>query len=360
MLLSDLGAEVVRIDRKEPVDLGMPGDPRLNLLNRNRRSVVVDLKSKQGVDTVKRLVAEADVLVEGFRPGAAERLGLGPEDCMALNPRLVYGRMTGWGQDGPLAQAAAHDINFIALTGSLHAIGEKDGPPVPPLNLVADFGGGALYLALGVVSALLERTESGKGQVVDAAMVDGAASLMTGVFGAIARGTWHNRRGSNILDGGAPWYSTYETRDGKYVSIGPVEGRFYRELLERMGIDPSRVRAQYDREGWPELRQTLAAAFRERTRDEWCATLQEGDCCFAPVLDPLEAPHHPHLKGRGTFAEAFGIMQPAPAPRFSRTPGQISGAPPQPGQHTEEVLLEWGFSQAEVDALVSSQVIGVL
>jgi alpha-methylacyl-CoA racemase len=359
MLLADLGADVIRIDRKEPADLGLSVDPRLNLLNRSRRSIVVDLKSERGKDVVKRLISGADVLVEGFRPGAAERLGFGPDDCFTVNPRLVYGRMTGWGQEGPLAHSAAHDINFAALAGALHTIGPNGGPPVPPLNLVADFGGGALYLAFGIVSALVERARSGRGQVVDAAMVDGVASLMTSVYGALARGAWNNARGSNILDGGAPWYSTYRTRDGKYVSIGPVESRFYRELLVRLGIDPATVPAQHDRAGWPRLRATLERAFAERTRDEWCAVLEGSDCCFAPVLDPTEAPEHPHLKARGTFVEAFGILQPAPAPRFSRTPGSIGAAPARPGQHTVEVLLDWGFPRSEVTELEQSGTIAV-
>ncbi len=358
MLLSDMGAEVVRIDRTEPADLGVPSDPKLNVLNRNRRSVALDLKTAQGVSAAKRLISKADVLVEGFRPGVTERLGLGPDDCLAMNPRLVYGRMTGWGQDGPLAHAAGHDINYIALVGALHAIGPKDGPPVPPINLVGDFGGGALFLALGIVSALLERATSGKGQVVDAAMVDGASLLMASVFGAIARGAWRNARGENMLDGGAPWYSAYETKDGKYVSIGSIEGRFYRELLKRTGIDPNSVRPQHDRNGWPELRAKLAQAFKSRTRDEWCAAMEGSDVCFAPVLDPWEAPQHPHLKSRETFLEAFGVVQPAPAPRFSRSIPKITGAPPAPGEHTEQVLLDWGFSRSEVEALREAQVLG--
>jgi alpha-methylacyl-CoA racemase len=351
MLLSDMGAEVIRVDRLEPSDLGVPSDPRLNILNRNRRSAALDLKTPQGVAAVKRLVAKADVLVEGFRPGVTERLGLGPDDCLAINPRLVYGRMTGWGQDGPLAGAAGHDINYIALTGALHAIGMKDGPPVPPLNLVGDFGGGALYLAFGIVCALLERGTSGKGQVVDAAMIDGASLLMASVFGAMARGAWRNARGDNILDGGAPWYSVYETKDGKFVAIGSIEGRFYRELLKRTNIDPDSVRPQHDRSGWPQLREKLAAAFRTKTRGEWCAAMEGSDVCFAPVLDPWEAPRHPHLQARGTFVEAFGVLQPAPAPRFSRTSPRITAPPPAPGEHTEQVLLDWGFSRAEIDDL---------
>lgn len=358
MLLSDMGAEIIRVDRPEPSDLGPPTDPKLNILNRNRRSAAIDLKKPEGIAAVKRLVAEADVLVEGLRPGVTERLGLGPEDCMAVNPGLVYGRMTGWGQDGPLAQAAGHDINYIALVGALHAIGPKNDAPVPPLNLVGDFGGGALYLAFGIVCALLERAKSGRGQVVDAAMVDGAASLLGSLFSAIARGAWRNARGENYLDGGAPWYSVYETGDGKYVSVGSVEGRFYRKLLECTGVDPASVRPQHDREGWPDLRQKLAAAFKSKTRDEWCALMEGSDICFAPVLDPWEAPNHPHLKARETFVESFGILQPAPAPRFSRSVPIITGAPPVPGEHTDQVLRDWGFSQADIDDLRRAQAIG--
>jgi len=351
MLLSDMGAEIVRVDRPEPGDLGLPSDPRRNVLNRNRRSVAIDLKKPEGVEAVKRLVAQADVLVEGYRPGVTERLGLGPDDCMAINPRLVYGRMTGWGQDGPLAHLAGHDINYIALAGALHAIGPKNGAPTPPLNLVGDFGGGALYLAFGIVCALLERGVSGQGQVVDAAMVDGAASLLASVYGAMARGAWRNERGENVLDGGVPWYSVYETADGKYVSIGAIEARFYRELLRRMGIDESWEGKQHEREAWPQLREKLAAAFRSKTRDEWCEILEGVDVCFAPVLDPWEAPKHPHLQARSSFVEAFGIMQPAPAPRFSRSTPKITGAPPAPGEHTEQVLRDWRFSTSEIDAL---------
>ncbi len=351
MLLSDMGADIVRVDRLEPADVGLPSDPRLDILNRNRRSVALDLKSPVGVEAAKRLVAQADVLVEGYRPGVTERLGLGPEDCMAINPRLVYGRMTGWGQDGPLAKAAGHDINYIALAGALHVIGPQHGAPVPPLNLVGDFGGGALYLALGIACALLERAGSGRGQVVDAAMVDGVASLLASVYGAMARGTWRDGRGENVLDGGAPWYSVYETKDRKYVSVGAVEARFFRELLRRTGIDDAWEQKQHDHRSWPLLREKFAAAFRTRTRDEWCDALEGAEVCFAPVLDPWEAPKHPHLQARASFVEAFGIVQPAPAPRFSRSMSKITGAPPVPGEHTEQVLREWGFSPSDIDSL---------
>lgn len=359
MLLSDMGAEIVRVDRPEPGDLGLPSDPRFNILNRNRRSLAVDLKKPEGVEAVKRLVGQADVLVEGYRPGVTERLGLGPDDCMAINPRLVYGRMTGWGQEGPLAKAAGHDINYIALVGALHAIGPRGGAPVPPLNLVGDFGGGALYLAFGIVCALLERVGSGRGQVVDAAMVDGAASLLASVYGAMARGAWRNGRGENVLDGGAPWYSVYETKDGRYVSVGAVESRFYRELLRRTGIDETWEGKQHDREAWPVLREKFAAAFRAKTRDEWCDALEGADICFAPVLDPGEAPEHPHIEAREIFVEVFGVVQPAPAPRFSRSTPEITGVPPVPGEHTEEVLRDWRFSPSEIDALRRAGAIGL-
>jgi len=351
MLFADMGADVVRIDRTEPSDLGSPADPKYNLLNRSKRSARVDLKTADGVAVVRRLVAQADVLVEGFRPGVTERLGLGPEDCMRLNPRLVYGRMTGWGQEGPLAQAAGHDINYIALAGALDAIGPKGGAPTPPLNLVGDFGGGALFLALGIVSALLECRTSGKGQVVDAAMVDGASTLMTSVYATMARGGWRFERGENLLDGGAPFYSVYETSDGQYVAVGSIESRFYRQLLERIGVDAASLPSQHDRAGWLEVRNRFEEAFRSKTRDEWCKIFESSDACFAPVLSLAEAWHHPHLKERGTLVEVGGVLQPAPAPRFSRTPSGIKGLPAAPGQHTNEVLQSWGFSASEIETL---------
>lgn len=351
MLLADMGADVIRIDRTEPSDLGSPADPKYNLLNRSKRSARVDLKTADGVAVVRRLVARADVLVEGFRPGVTERLGVGPEDCMKLNPRLVYGRMTGWGQEGPLAQAAGHDINYIAVAGALDAIGPKGGAPAPPLNLVGDYGGGALFLALGIVSALLECRTSGKGQVVDAAMVDGASTLMTSVYATMARGGWHFERGENMLDGGAPFYSVYETSDGQYVAVGSIESRFYRQLLERTAVDAASLPPQHDRASWLEVRQRLEEAFRSRTRDEWCKIFEGSDACFAPVLSLAEARHHPHLKERGTLVELDGVVQPAPAPRFSRTPSGIKGPPAVPGQHTNEVLQSWGFSASEIEAL---------
>jgi alpha-methylacyl-CoA racemase len=345
MLLADMGADVVRIDRTEAADLGTPTEARFALLARGRRSIALDLKKPEDVKVAKALVAKADALVEGFRPGVMERLGLGPDEMLKLNPRLVYGRMTGWGQEGPLAQAAGHDINYISLVGALNAIGQKNGPPVPPLNLVGDFGGGALYLAFGLACGLLEAKKSGKGQVVDAAMVDGAASLITGLFGGTASGAWVNARGSNFVDGGAHFYGAYETKDEKYISIASIEVRFYEELLERLGMKDQIKTKQRDRAGWEAAKEQLAALFKTKTRDEWCKILEGTDVCFAPVLDVKEAMQHPHNKARGTFIEVDGIPQPGPAPRFSRTKPVVSRPPSRPGQHTDEVLSSWGVSR---------------
>ena len=313
MMLSDMGADALRIDRIVDSDSGVKGmEPRFNLINRGRRSVAMDLKNPRAVEAVKRLVARADALTEGFRPGVAERLGLGPQVCLGLNPRLVYGRITGWGQEGPLAQATGHDINYIALTGALHAIGRKDAPPTPPLNLVGDFGGGAMFLAFGIACALVEARTSGRGQVVDAAMVDGVSTLLTLVHGMRAAGEWTDERGSNRLDSGTPWYDVYETLDGKWISVGANELRFYKLLLEQLGLDEAALPDRDDRSGWPFLRSRFSEAFRQRTRDEWCHLLEGTDVCFAPVLNLGEAPHHPHLKERGTFVEVDEIVQPAP------------------------------------------------
>jgi alpha-methylacyl-CoA racemase len=341
MLLSDMGADIVRIDRPNAIDLGVPIDPRFDLLRRGRRSVVLDLKSAAGLQTAKRLVAKADILIEGFRPGVMERLGLGPDTCLALNRRLVYGRITGWGQDGPLANAVGHDIDYIALAGVLGAIGPRDGAPVPPLNLVGDYGGGALYLAFGVVCALLEARTSGDGQVVDAAMVDCAASLNTGTYGQLANGTWTDARGSNALDGGAPWYSAYETADREYVCVGAIEPRFYADLLRRLGLDAEDLPAQHDRAGWPRLRERFAVVFRTRTRAEWQAALEGTDACFAPVLSLAEAAAHPHNAARGTFVHIDGVLQPGPAPRFSRTTAEIRSGPTPAGTGGEDALKDW-------------------
>jgi len=346
MLLADMGAEVLRIDRREPVDLGVPIDRRVELLLRGRRTIAVDLKKRAGVTLVLDLVARADALIEGFRPGVTERLGLGPAECLARNARLVYGRMTGWGQDGPLASAVGHDIDYIGLAGVLDAIGPA-GTPVPPLNLVADYGGGGAYLAIGVLAGIISARTTGAGQVVDAAMIDGAASLLTSVFAQMANGTWNEERGTNILDGGAPWYSVYETADQKHIAVGALERRFYAELLRRLEITDHRADDQYDRARWPALRERLASIFRSRTRDEWSALLEGTDVCFAPVLSAKEAMAHPHNRARGTFVEIDGVPQPSPAPRFSRTPSRA-------GRVTTTAdtaaLKDWGVDPALIDA----------
>ena len=354
MLLSDLGADVLRIERPEPVDLGLPTPREFDLLARGRHSVALDLKNPAGVGAVKALVRRADVLIEGFRPGVTERLGLGPDECLAINPRLVYGRVTGWGQEGPLASAAGHDIDYIALTGTLHSIGSRNGPPIPPANLVGDFGGGGVYLAFGVVSALLERANSGKGQVVDAAVVDGAASLMTGMYGRKAAGAWTDRRGENDLDGGTPWYSVYETADARYVSVGAIEERFYRELIGRLGLDAEMLPDRRDRAGWPRLQERFAEVFRTKTREEWVRVMEGSDACFAPVLSLEEAPQHPHNQARRTFVEVDGVVQPAAAPRFSRTPGRIQHGPAQTEATAAAALREWGVPAKEIADLMKS------
>jgi alpha-methylacyl-CoA racemase len=358
MMLADMGADVLRVDRTGPADLGLPVDARFNVLNRGRRSVALDLKNPAAVAALKRLVAEADGLVEGFRPGVMERLGLGPDACLAVNPRLVYGRMTGWGQDGPMAAAAGHDINYIALAGVLHSIGRKGGAPVPPLNLVGDFGGGGMYLAFGMVCALLEAGRSGRGQVVDAAMVDGAASLAAAVFGLRAMGIWNDERGDNILDSGAPWYDVYETQDGRYVAIGSIEARFYADLLRLTGLEGEALPSQRDKARWGELRARLTEVFKQKTREEWCRILESSDVCFAPVLSLTEAPAHPHNRARGTFVEVEGVVQPGPAPRFSRTPAAIQRPPARPGEHTEEALHDWGFTADDLAALRAQGALG--
>ncbi len=350
MMLSDMGAEVIRIDRGSAPDLGVDIPPLCNVTNRGRRSAVLDLKSPDGIAALKRLAAQADALIEGFRPGVMERLGVGPEELLAVNPRLVYGRITGWGQDGPLAKAAGHDLNYIALGGMLHAIGPADRP-LPPLNLIGDYGGGALYLAFGMVCALLERGRSGKGQVVDAAMVDGTASLGAALYGLMQAGLWRDRRASNLLDGGAPWYGTYETKDGKHIAIGPVEPRFYETMLDLLGLDDEALRDRGE-SNWERLRAAFTEVFRTRTRDEWCALLEGTDACFAPVLSMAEAPHHPHMAARGAFVEVGGVVQPAPAPRFSRSSPAVQGPPPMPGEHTRDILADWGFSPEDIARLV--------
>ena len=358
MLLAELGADVVRVDRLTDSGLGIDMAPEHHLLNRSRPSIAIDLKHPGGTATVLRLVERADALIEGFRPGVTERLGLGPEECAARNPRLVYGRVTGWGQEGPLARAAGHDLNYIALTGALDAIGRRGGPPTPPLNLVGDYGGGALYLALGVVAALLEARESGTGQTVDAAMIDGAASLMTSAYALRAAGVADGPRGENVLDSGAHYYDVYETSDGRYVSIAPVEPKFYAELLDRIGLDPDDAPHSANRDDWPKSKARLAALFRSRTRDEWRDILEGTDACFAPVLGMDEVHRHPHNAARGTFVERDGIVQPNAAPRFDRTPGAIRCSPPASGSATRAVLADWGFAPAEIDELATLGVIG--
>ena len=353
MILADLGAEVVRIERKLPAGAKPASelfDPKIDILNRSRRVVSLDLKKPEGLAAAKQLAASADVLIEGFRPGVMERLGLGPDDCLAANPRLVYGRMTGWGQTGPLANSAGHDINYLSLSGALHAIGEPGGKPVVPLNLVADCGGGAMLLVVGVLAAALEARTSGKGQVVDAAMTDGSALLMTMMYTLKAMGNWTQERGSNLLDGGAHFYDTYRCADGKYISIGPIEAQFYTLFLQKTGITDPDFKQQWERARWPELKTRLAAHLETRTRDEWCALLEGSDACVAPVLDMDEAPEHPHNQARGTFIEVGGVIQPAPAPRFSRSiPAQPR--PPVVGATGADVLSDWGFAPDEIDAL---------
>lgn len=352
MLLADMGAEVIRVDRAAAVvPVGDSTPPPLDLMNRGRPSIGVDLKSPEGVEVVLRLVDQADALIEGFRPGVVERLGLGPEVCLARNPRLVFGRMTGWGQEGPLAEVAGHDINYIALSGALHPVGRRDSPPAPPLNLVGDFGGGAMYLAFGLLCGLLEASRSGEGQVVDAAMVDGSAHLMTMFHSMKAMGFWTDEREANLLDGGAHFYDCYETADAKFVAIGPIEPKFWAELRRLAGLESAEWDAQMDRSGWGERKSALAEVFRSRTRDEWCELLEGSDACFAPVLDLDEAPGHPHNRARGVFTEVAGVTQPAPAPRFSRTPGGIASPPAHPGQHTDSVLRSWGFEPGEIERL---------
>jgi alpha-methylacyl-CoA racemase len=354
MMLSDMGADVLRLDRagsvREPT-----GEPSGDILNRGRRSVGLDLKSADGIATALRLVEGADALVEGFRPGVMERLGLGPDVCLARNPSLVYGRMTGWGQEGPMAHAAGHDINYIALAGSLAPLGRKGEKPTAPLNLVGDFGGGGMLLAFGVACALVERGTSGKGQVVDAAMVDGAAILMTMIHGMRQTPFWNEEeRGTNLLDTGAHFYDTFETADGKYVSIGSIEPQFYAELLEKTGLAGEELPRQMDREQWPAMKERLEKIFKTKTRDQWCEIMEGSDVCFAPVLEMSEAPDHPHVRARDTFVELGGKVQPAPAPRFSRTAPEIQSLPANPGQHTDEALTDWGFGASEIATLRES------
>jgi alpha-methylacyl-CoA racemase len=343
MLFADMGADVIRIDRK-----GGRAPSQMEIYLRGRKTVALDLKKPEAVEAALKLIEKADALIEGFRPGVMERLGLGPEVCLKRNAKLVYGRMTGWGQTGPLANAAGHDINYIALSGALHAMGNNGQKPVPPLNLVGDFGGGALYLAFGIACGIIEAKNSGKGQVVDAAMTDGAASLMTMFYGMSASGFWQDQRGSNMLDSGAHFYDTYETKDGKFVAIGSIEPQFYKELMEKTGITDPAFTAQMDRSAWPALKEKLAAVIKTKTRDEWDAIMLGSDVCYAPVLSLSEAPKHPHNVARQTFVEVGGVTQPAPAPRFSRTVPETKPVVPVDNQGS---FAAWGMSKSDIEAL---------
>lgn len=357
MLLADMGADVLRVDRLTASDLGVATPTKLDLLNRSKRSIAVDLKSEQGLATVKELIAKADVVIEGFRPGVMEKLGLGPDVCLQLNPRLVFGRMTGWGQDGPLSQSAGHDINYIAITGVLNAIGRRDQPPSIPLNVVGDFAGGSLYLAMGILAAVIQARSSGLGQVVDAAIVDGVANLLTMQRSFDQMGAWPTERGRGFLSGGAPYYDVYETSDGLFVSIGSVEKKFYEELLQKLGLENEALPKQNDQRGWDVLRERFAAVFKTRTQAEWCAVFEGSDACFAPVLDMNEAVTHPHNVARRLFTEVEGVLNPQPAPRFSRTPSAISRPPSKTGADADAALPDWGFSAEQIATLKRDRVI---
>lgn len=372
MFLADLGAEVLRVDRPGPrrgaevLSQGgaqragsaggspYPGDPRHDLLNRGKRSAIIDLRQPAGAEVVRVLAARADVLLEGFRPGVAERLGVGPDDCRAGNPRLVYGRMTGWGQDGPLARTAGHDLTYLAATGVLHALGPAGGPPAAPANLLGDYGGGGMLLAAGVLAALWRAQRSGAGQVVDAAVVDGATLLATQLYGLRHGGLWRDERGTNLLDGGAPFYAVYPAADGRYLAVGALEPRFFAELVTRLGLDPAQLPEQYDVSGWARLRTLLGERLATRTRDEWVAVFAGSDACVAPVLDWDEAAAHPQLSAREVLVEAHQVRQPAPAPRFAGTPASLSEPPPYPGEHTRAALADWGVP--DVDQLLAAGV----
>ncbi len=351
MMLADMGADVIRVDRAQNVSGGDPSIPPADISNRGRRSIGVDLKHPDGVEAVLALIEQADGLIEGFRPGVMERLGLGPEAALARNPRLVFGRMTGWGQDGPYAPTAGHDINYIALAGALDSIGRRGGPPVPPLNLVGDFGGGGMLLAFGMACGILSAQRTGEGQVVDAAMVDGSAILTTMFHAFRAMGIWEDERGTNMLDTGAHFYDVYETADQRYVSIGSIEPQFYAELLRLTGLEGEELPWQHDKGQWVSMKERLAAIFATKTRDEWCELMEGTDVCFAPVLTLGEAPQHPHNVHRGTFVELDGVVQPAPAPRFSATPPSVQRPPAHAGQHTDEVLAEWGLAADRIAEL---------
>lgn len=357
MLLADLGAEVLRLDRAVPTGLGVQKPTRFDLLNRGKRVLAVDLKHPEGIALARRLVAKADATIEGLRPGAMERLGLGPTDCLGLNPRLVYGRVTGFGQEGPLSLAAGHDLNYIAMSGALHAIGRAGAAPTPPLNLVGDFGGGGLMLAFGIVSALLEASRSGKGQVVDTAMVDGAATLMASFFGSLGAGQHNGVRGDNLLDSGAPHYEVYECADGEFITIAPIEMKFREVLFERLGLPVEQVAELDDRRQWPAYKRRFAEIFKSKPSAHWCALLEGTDACFAPVLAPGAAQAHPHNKARGTFIEVDGVLQPAPAPRFSRTPAGTPAAPVAPGPSGVAAAVDWGLARSDLTALIERGVV---
>ncbi|MFO1325376.1 MAG: CaiB/BaiF CoA-transferase family protein [Burkholderiales bacterium] len=351
MLLADMGADVLLVDRPSPAGLGLDRERWNDVMMRGRRSVTLDLKSPSGAQAAQALATRADALIEGFRPGVMERLGLGPDALLAANPRLVYGRMTGWGQQGPLAARAGHDIDYIALSGALHAIGRAGGPPTPPLNLVGDFGGGGMLLGFGIACALWQAQRSGQGQVVDAAMVDGASLLATMFSGLRASGRWSDERGANVLDSGAPWYDCYRTQDDRYVAVGAIEPKFYAELLTRLGLAGEALPAQADRSRWAELRARFAAVFATRTRNEWARVFDGSDACVAPVLTFGEAARHPHDVARGGHVTVGGVEQPSPAPRYSRTPGSVRGAPPERGERGREALVDWGFADADIERL---------
>jgi alpha-methylacyl-CoA racemase len=350
MVLADLGAKIIRVDRASAIGTGSKQDAA----NRGKKSIAVDLKSEEGVEVVLKLVETADAIFEGFRPGVMERLGLGPDVCLERNERIVFGRMTGWGQEGPLANAAGHDINYISLTGALAAIGRPGSPPVPPLNLIGDFGGGGMLLALGLLAALLESKESKKGQVVDAAMTDGSALLMTMIYSMYSSGMWKTSMGSNLLDGGSHFYDTYECKDGKFISLGSIEPQFYALLCQIAELDESIFGKQMSRDSWPEQKEAIKKIILDKTRDEWCELMEGTDVCFAPVLDMSEAPKHPHNVERKTFIDLEGVTQPAPAPRFSRTEPEVVSSPSIVGEHTDEVLTSIGFSDEDINTLKTS------
>lgn len=358
MLLSDMGADVIRVDRLTPSGLGMPRETRFNITGRGRPSIAVDLKSPEGREVFLELVVKADALIEGFRPGVMERLGIGPKETLAVNPQLVFGRMTGLGQTGPMSQTVGHDLNYLGLTGALSMIGPKDAAPSIPLNLVADLGGGALYLAVGVLGALLESGKSGKGQVVDCAMIDGITSLLASYYGSSAAGQWVHQRESNVLDGGAPFYGLYETADGRYISIAAIEPKFFSALCDGLEIDPSDMPEQYDREGWPEMRRRFESVFATKTAAEWDSIMKDREACFGQVLSFEEARHHPHMKSRSVVVESDGVAQPAPAPRFSRTPSAIQGSPSPDGADTDAILNAWGFDTQTRDKFRASGAFG--